>query len=212
MLLDCRERTLALAVLEENMKTIEVSPEEMEKCVARFSDLKPQSGSYAEENNIPKDAYEMITAKTLYLLMSPETQGGPMAQKPAVVTKDKISVIIAECPPGDRPGLHAHHRTRETFFCLDGRFRIRWGDKGENEVFLEQYDMVAVPTGVVRDFTNVSDKTARLLVIIAGDDEDDFNDIEYTPEESDQLRAKFGNEVVDQFRDIGMSFEAGVDK
>ena len=107
------------------MKTITVTLEEMESRVARFSQITPQSNSYSEEDGIPKEAYEMLTAKTLYLLMSPECQGGPMAHQPAVVTKDKMSVIIAECPPGDRPLLHAHHRTNETFFCLDGRFRIR---------------------------------------------------------------------------------------
>ena len=193
------------------MKTITVTLEEMESRVARFSQITPQSNSYSEEDGIPKEAYEMLTAKTLYLLMSPECQGGPMAHQPAVVTKDKMSVIIAECPPGDRPLLHAHHRTNETFFCLDGRFRIRWGDEGENQTFLEQYDMNAVPPGVVRDFTNVSDKTARLLVWITGETEDDFNDIEMPPIEARRLEEKFGNEVLNKFKNIGVSFNAGVD-
>ena len=193
------------------MKTITVTLEEMESRVARFSQISPQSNSYSEEDEIPKEAYEMLTAKTLYLLMSPESQGGPMAHQPAVVTKDKMSVIIAKCPPGDRPLLHAHHRTNETFFCLDGRFRIRWGDEGENQTFLEQYDMIAVPPGVVRDFTNVSDKTARLLVWITGETEDDFNDIEMPPIEARRLEEKFGNEVLKKFKDIGVSFNAGVD-
>ena len=193
------------------MKTITVTLEEMESRVARFSQITPQSNSYSEEDGIPKGAYEMLTAKTLYLLMSPECQGGPMAHQPAVVTKDKMSVIIAECPPGDRPLLHAHHRTNETFFCLDGRFRIRWGDEGENQTFLEQYDMIAVPPGVVRDFTNVSDKTARLLVWITGKTEDDFNDIEMPPIEAQRLEKKFGNEVLKKFKNIGVSFNAGVD-
>ena len=193
------------------MKTITVTLEEMESRVARFSQISPQSNSYSEEDGIPKEAYEMLTAKTLYLLMSPECQGGPMAHQPAVVTKDKMSVIIAECPPGDRPLLHAHHRTNETFFCLDGRFRIRWGDEGENQTFLEQYDMIAVPPGVVRDFTNVSDKTARLLVWITGETEDDFNDIEMPPIEAQRLEEKFGNEVLKKFKKLGVSFNAGVD-
>ena len=193
------------------MKTINVTLEEMESRVARFSQIKPQSNSYSEEDGIPKEAYEMLTAKTLYLLMSPECQGGPMAHQPAVVTKDKMSVIIAECPPGDRPLLHAHHRTNETFFCLDGRFRIRWGDEGENQTFLEQYDMIAVPPGVVRDFTNVSKKTAHLLVWITGETEDDFNDIEMPPIEAQRLEKKFGNEVLEKFKNIGVSFNAGVD-
>ena len=193
------------------MKTITVSPEEMELRIARFGKITPQSNSYLEANGIPKEAYEMLTAKTLYLLMSPESQGGPMAQQPAVVTDDKMSVIIAECPPGDRPLLHAHHKTNETFFCLDGRFRIRWGNEGENETFLEQYDMIAVPPGVVRDFTNVSERTARLLVWITGRTEDDFNDIEMPPIEAERLKEKFGKNVLDKFENIGVRFNAGMD-
>lgn len=193
------------------MKTKQVTPAEMEKCIARFKDMEPQSSGYSDDMGIPKEAYETMTAKTLFLMMSPEKQGGPMAQKPAIATEDKMSVIIAECPPGDRPVLHAHHQTKETFFCLDGRFRIRWGDQGEDEIFLDPFDMIAVPPGVVRDFTNVSDDMAHLLVFITGEAEENFNDIEMTPEEAERIRDKFGEEVVDKFRDIGVSFEAGID-
>ena len=193
------------------MKTVQIRPEEMERRIARFADLTPQAERHKDSLDLPKDVYQMMTAKTLYLLMSPERQGGPMAQGPAIVTDSTVSVIIAECPPGDSPMLHTHHRTEESFLCLDGRFRIRYGDKGEHETYLEPYDMIAVPKGVVRQFENVTDKTARLLVIITGREEDDFNDVEYTPEEAERVRARFGDEVVDRFRQIGFSFEAGVD-
>ena len=193
------------------MKTKEISPEQMDNQIARFKELKPQSSAYEAADGVPKEAYEMLTAKTLFLLMSPENQGGPMAQQPAITTKDMMSVLIAECLPGDRPMLHAHHDTNETFFCLDGRFRIRWGDEGENEITLDPYDMIAVPPGVVRDFTNITDKTARLLVIITGESEDAFNDIEMTPGEAERVTELHGEHVLDHFRKIGMNFEAGVD-
>ena len=152
-----------------------------------------------------------MTARTLYLLMSPEQQGGPMAQAPAVTTEDKMSVIIAECPPGNGPILHSHKITRETFLCLDGQFKIQWGDEGENELVLDPYDLVAVPPRVVRRFENVSDKTARLLVIVNGDSEEDFNDIEQPQIVADELGAEFGKDAVDKLLALGFSFNAGID-
>ncbi len=71
--------------------------------------------------------------------------------------------------------------------------------------------MIAVPPDLVRDFTTVSDETARLLVWITGEAEDDFNDIEMPPVEADQLRQKFGDDNLDKFAKIAVSFKAGVD-
>ncbi len=191
------------------MKTVNFTPEEMNSRIARFKQLKPQSAAYDADKGIPREVYETMTARTLYLLMSPENQGGPMAQAPAVTTEDKMSVIIAECPPGDGPLLHAHQFTRETFFCLDGRFKIQWGDQGENEIFLDPWDMIAVPPRVVRRFENVSDQTAHLLVFINGDSEEAFNDIDHPQIEADRLATEFGNDILDKLRGIGVTFEAG---
>ncbi|MBT5571905.1 MAG: cupin domain-containing protein [Alphaproteobacteria bacterium] len=192
------------------MKTVNFTHQEMNARVARFKELKPQSGSYDSDVGIPKEVYETMTARTLYLLMSPENQGGPMAQAPAVVTEDKMSVIIAECPPGDGPLLHAHQFTRETFMCLDGQFKIQWGDEGESELVLDKYDMIAVPPGVVRRFENVSDQTAHLLVWINGDSEESFNDIDHPKVEADRLASEFGDDMLEKLRGIGVTFEAGV--
>lgn len=188
------------------LKTKQVSPEEMESRIARFAAVKPQSTFYSKEAGIPDAAYETITAKTLFTLMAPSAKAGPMSAQPAILTEDNLSVIIAECPPGDKPVLHAHFFTVEHFFCLSGRFRIRWGDEGENEVFLDPFDMIAVPTGVCRDFTNVTDKTAHLLVLITGKKEDDYNDIGIAPEESLRFKEKFGEDVSDRLEAIGFSF------
>lgn len=190
----------------EHLKTIEVSPQEMERRVARFSKLRPQSSYYSRDAGIPDAAYEMVTAKTLYTLMAPSSASGPMSATPAVVGDEGLSVIIAECPPGDRPMLHAHFHTVENFFCLSGRFRVRWGDAGEHELFLDPLDFVSVPPGVCRDFTNVSDDTARLLVMITGRNESDYNDIGFAPDESRRFKDAFGEKVADRMESIGFSF------
>ena len=188
------------------MKTITVSPDEMARRIARFDNLKPQSAMYQEATGIPREAYELLAAKTLYLLMAPESQGGPMAQKPAITGEKGLSVIIARCPPGDKPVLHAHFKTHETFLCLTGRFRIRWGDRGEHETYIKPFDMIAVPPGVCRDFTNVGEEEALLLVLITGQGDEDFNDIAVAPEDSQMMLERFGMDVIRKYRKIGMDF------
>ena len=116
---------------------------------------------------------------------------------------------VAECPPGQGPGLHAHHATTETFFCLDGRFRIFWGDHGEHEVTLDQWDTVSVPPGVVRGFRNVSDDVAHLLILVTGG-VSDMNDIAMTPEYREKLSA-FGPQVLPELEKTGLRFDAGVE-
>lgn len=53
---------------------------------------------------------------------------------------------------------------------LNGRFSVQWGDHGEHEIFLDQYDVISLPVGVLRGFRNESPGQALLLVIIGGDD------------------------------------------
>lgn len=188
------------------METIEVSQAEMAPRIARFSDQESQSAHYAEALGIPREAYEIMAAETLYLMMAPDLQGGPMAQQPAIVGDPGVSMIIARCPPGDKPLLHAHHYTVESFMCLTGRFRIRWGSKADQHIDLEPHDMIAVPPGVDRQFENITDEEALLLVIITGKGDDDFADISMPPAETDFMRGRFGQSVIDGYNKTGVAF------
>ena len=190
----------------KQLPTRQVSPQEMARHIARFTELRPQASYYRKDQGIPDAAYETVTAKTLYTLMAPSQKAGPMSATPAILTEDNLSVIIAECPPGDKPMLHAHFFTVEHFFCLSGRFKVRWGDEGEHEMVLDPFDMIAVPPGVCRDFTNITDQTAYLLVLITGRSDEDYNDIAFAPKESERFKARFGNEVADKLETIGFSF------
>ena len=123
-----RPDALEFLLTEGNaMHIIDISAQEMAQHIARFSEQESQSAHYAADTGIPREAYEIMAAETLYLMKAPETQGGPMAQKPGATGEPGTSIIIARCPPGDKPLLHAHHFTVESFICLTGRFRIRWG-------------------------------------------------------------------------------------
>jgi uncharacterized RmlC-like cupin family protein len=190
------------------MKTVDMSLQEMEGRIARFASLMPKSRRYAEQAGIPAEAFEMIAAKNIYLLMAPEGAGGANAA-PAVAGAPGLTVNVCECPPGNGPMLHAHERTRETFFCLRGAFEVRWGDRGEHATRLEEFDMIAVPPGVTRAFRNVTDRTAYLLVMIQGGN-DDLDDVAYSPEVGEEIVRRFGPEVKARFESVlGWNFEAG---
>jgi uncharacterized RmlC-like cupin family protein len=190
------------------MKTLQVSPAEMATKIARFREIEPQGGPLAEKLGIPLAAYQKMTAEDFYLLMSSPKLGGPFADRPAISDDQNMIVAIVKCSPGQGPYLHAHYNTYENFMCLTGRFRISWGDKGEYETFLDPYDVIAVPKGVVRTFANASDDTAYILGFIRGDKPEDFHDVAMTPAAAADLTERFGAEVVSKIEEIGWRFDA----
>lgn len=191
------------------MKTHTPTPDEMQRNIARFAGLRPKSRRYAEQSGIPAEAFEMIAAKNIYLLMAPTGAGGANAS-PAVTGAPGLTVNICECPPGNGPMLHAHERTRETFLCLRGHFEVRWGDAGEHQTHLEPFDMISVPPGVTRAFVNDGHDTAWLLVMIQGT-ESDLNDVAYSPQVGREIEQRYGVAVRRRFEDVlGWNFQAGV--
>ena len=63
-----------------------------------------------------------------------------------------------------------------------------------------------MPQAVCRDFTNISDETAYLLVLITGTSTDDYNDIGFAPEDSARFKAEYGEAVSEKMESIGFSF------
>ena len=178
--------------------------------IARRADLVPLTAAYADAAGIPVDAYRDVTVHSVSLVMAPATQGGPMAVAPAIEGPGGLSVLFVETPPGNGPLLHAHYYTSETFFCLDGRFRITYGNEGQHETVIEPWDMISFPTGVMRTFENIADGPSHILTFITGESEEDFADIAMTPEDGERFAARHGAAVRDRIEEIGFSFKAGV--
>lgn len=191
------------------MKTIQVSPEQMAARTARFNKLESYQAQHAA-SGIPQPILEKIAARRVYPVMVPENYAG-RSQSAPVKGAEGLAVSIAECPPGDGPGLHCHETTVENFFCLNGRFEIAWGDEGEHSLVLEPLDMVSVPPGIHRKFTNVSNETARLLVMIQMPSEKQEDRISYAPALGREIESQFGAEAIAKLRAIGFKFDAGSD-
>jgi uncharacterized RmlC-like cupin family protein len=183
------------------------SQEEMKRRIARFRELKSTKAKHAESKGIPMEVFEIMTAKTTYNVMSPADLGGQLSPKPVVEGGDAgvFRLGIVTCPPGNGPALHMHWRTHETFIALSGKWEIRWGDEGQEKTVLEPYDLIAVPPQVTRQFINISDQEAHLMVIIQGR-KGEFDDVGRLQSTADQIAQKFGLEMVKKLEKEGWTF------
>ena len=190
------------------MRTIDISPEDMEKRVSRFRDLKPLRA--AESLDIPQEAKDVIYSRELLSVIGlDDAADTPVNQGAPIQGAGGITMTHAKCPPGTGPFLHAHQQTYETFTVLRGRFEVTWNDDGAHRVELDEFDTISVPPGVCRAFRNIGEDDGLLQVIISGGVHD-MSDIDFPEGTATQLAA-FGEDVVRQFEERGMTFTAGKD-
>ena len=192
------------------MKTTQVSQDEMDRRTARFKELKPYKQTQNNAQGIPPEAMEMVSAKNVFPVMSPDGWSGRNAIAP-VKGAPGITISLAECPPGNSPGLHAHETTVENFFCVRGCFKISWGDEGEHSPILEPMDFVSVPPGVLRNFTNISDEMGYLFVVIQTAPGEESDRVAFAPTVGAEIAAKFGADTLAQMGAIGFNFDAESD-
>ncbi len=87
--------------------------------------------------------------------------------RPQVETAENYHIDFIKAEPGNGAALHSHD-TEETFICLTGRWRVAWGNDGEEHVDLGYLDGICCPPGVMRSFSNVSEAPALLLSVLGG--------------------------------------------
>ncbi len=191
------------------MKTITVSPAEMARRTARFAELDSYQQQHERTAGIPAAAFAGIAANKILPVLVPAAYAGRASMAP-IKGPPGLVITIAECPPGDGADLHAHEQNIENFFCLNGRFEIAWGDDGKDSTILEPLDFISVPPGVCRSFKNISNETARLLVIIQIVGEEQADRVHHTPRLGDKIEKTFGRETVEALGRIGFKFDAGV--
>ena len=188
-------------------KTLTPTQEQMKTRIARFKDLVATKARHAQGKGIPAEVLEMITAKSTFNVMSPQHLGGQLSPNPPVIGGDAgvFRLGFATCPPGNGPGLHVHWKTHETFIAMTGKWEIRWGDKGEERTVIEPFDLIAVPPGVTRQFINISNQDAHLMVIIQGEP-GEFDDVGRVPETAQLIEKKFGREMLLKLESLGWQF------
>ena len=77
-----------------------------------------------------------------------------------------MNVALATAAPGKGAPLH-HHECEEIFVALKGNWTIYFGDRGEHEVLLHEWDAISIPADVYRGFRNAGKPDGMLMAILA---------------------------------------------
>jgi len=133
----------------------QVSHEEKTARIARFQDLKPIDYASFIKNYTPDgtQGYALI--------------GRAGKTAPAIEGEHGFTMAVNKVSPGKGAPLHSHPKP-EVFVVLSGTCAFFWGDKGENEVTLGQWDTISFPARTQEGFRNVGQEEVTLLVVLSG--------------------------------------------
>ena len=189
------------------MKTVQMTKEEVNQRTARFDKLQAMS-TLKDNPAVPEAARDIFLARKIMPIVLEQTQNA-FGSVAAIYGAAGLTMNISVCPPGQGPGLHAHHKTFETFFVLEGKFEFSVNDDGAEKVILNKWDTLSVPPGVCRGFRNIDSKDSTLMTVITGGVHD-RNDISLPPSIGAAIDAH-GPGVLDEVKKIGLTFDAGVE-
>ena len=189
------------------MKTVQMTKEEVKQRTARIDKLQAMS-TLKDNPLVPEAARDIFLARKIMPIVLEQTQNA-FGSVAAIYGAAGLTMNISVCPPGQGPGLHAHHKTFETFFVLEGKFEFSVNDDGAEKVILNKWDTLSVPPGVCRGFRNIDSKDSTLMTVITGGVHD-RNDISLPPSMGAAIDAH-GPGVLDEVKKIGLTFDAGVE-
>ena len=189
----------------ETREGVTVTPEEMERRIARFADMVPYKDTMNTAHDIPPEAMQMMSSDKVFPLMCPADWEG-RSKSAAVKGAPGLTVTIAECPPGDSSGLHKHTNTVENFFCVEGTFEILWGTHAEHSINLNPLDFISIPAGVYREFRNTGDTLGRLLVAIQSPPGEKRDTVIHAAATGDVIEQRWGSATREAMAGIGVKF------
>jgi len=140
---------------------MKVTPESMESRTARFKNLSYSAQGYLD-TRIP------VHARNTYNVIGRGVTEDPKLS-PAISEAQDFNLTYIGADSGKGAALH-DHPTVEVFIAMTGKWAIIWGDEGEFETIIEQFDVVSVPPGVMRGFRNESNEHGFIMAILGGSD------------------------------------------
>lgn len=158
-------------------------PSDMRRRIARFRDL-------AFAPNAFLDAYLPGRDRQQAQVIGAGVVESNSVQ-PVIEADAEFTLSYTRVPPGNGNSLH-DHQTVEVFIPLTSRWRIVWGERGESAVELEAYDVISIPPGVHRHYTNIGNVEGLLLTVLGG---------------RDSGKVTWANKVLDEARAHGVALD-----
>ena len=114
-----------------------VTKDEMRKRIAVFRELKSSSMPLIDAV-LPQYNREIFNVIGRGVTEDPR-------MSVAISDARDFHVAMIKAGPGKGSGLHTHE-TLEVFMPMSGTWSVQWGDQGENELTLNTFDVISIPT------------------------------------------------------------------
>lgn len=138
------------------------TPERVEARIVRYADLVPCLNAFIDTRTPGSEKKENFT------IIGPGVSENP-DQHVHIAEPHGFNIGGARQPPGCVNSQHSHD-TAEIFVVHSGDWQINIGEHGDDaHVVIHPGDVISVPTGLFRGFTNVGDDTGFLWVVLGED-------------------------------------------
>ncbi len=135
----------------------------MEARVVRYADLKPCYNAFIDTRTPGSEAKENFT------IIGPGVSENP-AQHVHIAEPHGFNIGGARQPPACVNSQHSHD-TAEVFVVHSGTWRFDLGEHGTDaQVAIGPGDVISLPTGMFRGFTNIGQDSGFLFAVLGGDD------------------------------------------
>ena len=149
--------------MTESVTQVPWDTEALEARVVRYPELRPCYNAFIDTRTPGSEKKENFT------IIGPGVSENP-DQYVHITEPHGFNIGGARQPPGCVNSQHSHD-TAEVFVVHTGTWRFDLGEDGEDaQVVLHPGDVISLPTGMFRGFTNVGDDTGFLFAVLGGDD------------------------------------------
>ena len=134
----------------------------LEARIVRYSELRPCYNAFIDTRSPGSEAKENFT------IIGPGVSENP-EQYVHITEPHGFNIGGARQPPGCVNSQHSHD-TAEVFVVQTGTWRFDLGEHGDDaQVVLHPGDVISLPTGMFRGFTNIGKKVGYLFAVLGGD-------------------------------------------